>query len=161
MDKEFLEFMWDMRKIIVKEKVKIKKELNPLQREFEEKEALIEKLEEKSKEGNGELAQKHNSEILSVYEERKKTGKVSSYLDVITFRLNEMSIDVMVEELEELRRRIQRLLFLRFRYKILSDAIWFNAIFKDKGNIDVELKNFNNEKLDYEFHLETGEVFQP
>ena len=42
-----------------------------------------------------------------------------------------------------------------------GDKLWAEAILKVYGNIKVKRKNYNNNKNDYECHLETGEVFKP
>ena len=42
-----------------------------------------------------------------------------------------------------------------------GNKIWAEAILEVHGNIKIEWKNYNEEKKDYECHLETGEVFRP
>lgn len=42
-----------------------------------------------------------------------------------------------------------------------GDKLWAEAILEVYGNIKMEWKNYNQEKQDYECHLETGEIFKP
>jgi hypothetical protein len=42
-----------------------------------------------------------------------------------------------------------------------GDKLWTQAILEAYGDIKLEWKNFSDEKLDYECHLQTGEVFRP
>jgi len=42
-----------------------------------------------------------------------------------------------------------------------GDKLWTEAILEVYGNIKLEWKNYNNDKKDYECHLETGEIFKP
>ena len=42
-----------------------------------------------------------------------------------------------------------------------GDKLWAEAILQVYGNIKLEWKNYDNEKNNYECHLETGEIFKP
>ena len=42
-----------------------------------------------------------------------------------------------------------------------GDKLWAEGILEVYGNIELEWKNWSEEKQDYECHLETGEVFFP
>ena len=42
-----------------------------------------------------------------------------------------------------------------------GNKLWAETILEFCGNIKLEWKNYNDEKKDYECHLENGEVFKP
>lgn len=42
-----------------------------------------------------------------------------------------------------------------------GDGFWAETILEFCGNIKMEWKNWNEEKNDYECHLEGGEIFRP
>ena len=42
-----------------------------------------------------------------------------------------------------------------------GDKLWAEGILEVYGNIELEWKNWDSQKQDYECHLETGEIFKP
>lgn len=47
------------------------------------------------------------------------------------------------------------------KLKAEGGLLFINAVIKVYGNIELEFKNWDEDKKDYDCHLETGEVFKP
>jgi uncharacterized coiled-coil DUF342 family protein len=69
--------------------------------------------------------------------------------------------DKLWAESDKLRAESDKLWAEGDKLRAEGDKLWAEAILSVYGNIEMEWKNWSEEKQSHECHLETGEVFYP